>query len=246
MRVLLRLLGVELLARVAARLPGRWSAIGTGALLLVVNLLPVWWAHRGVIGMGDVFLVYWCENVVVWFCSTIRIATAQGAGGAGPGMRLTVNGREVVNPDGRALAGFFALHYGIFTVVHGVFTIVMVVILGLKSGLGTIALLVFLIFVSHTVSLVVYWFGRDERLVVSPGQAMAAPYGRMIALHIAVIGGFGIALSSAGGVAGVNEQTAAVALLCGLKTLIDLGLHVRRHLRLGAKVQAEGLYRQPA
>ena len=60
------MLGIELLARFAARLPGGMARLATAVLLVVVNLLPVWAVVEGRAGMGDVFLVYWFENVVVW------------------------------------------------------------------------------------------------------------------------------------------------------------------------------------
>ena len=46
---------------------------------------------------------------------------------------------------------------------------------------------------SHLFSLGVNWFGRDERKVVEPGQAMFAPYPRMLVMHVGIIIGFGVA-----------------------------------------------------
>jgi hypothetical protein len=142
MNLVLRFLGVELLARAAGRLPAPMARVATAALLVVVNLLPVWAVLDRRAGMGDVFLVYWIENVVVWLCGIVRVATAEGIDTAGG-----------VTDRRTGLAPFFALHYGIFTLVHGVFAIVMAVLVGLVGGLGQVLLLALLIAVSHVVSL---------------------------------------------------------------------------------------------
>ena len=107
MHPLLRILGIELLARAARRLPGRVAPLVTALLLVAVNLLPLWAVLRGSAGMGDVFLIYWFENVVVWALGIVRISTAEGTGG--PEVKTTSNSGPISN------ASFFALHYGIFT-----------------------------------------------------------------------------------------------------------------------------------
>ena len=117
MDVVLRFLGIQLLARAAARLPGGWARLATAVLLVVVNLLPIWAVLQGRAGMGDVFLVYWVENVVVWLCGIVQVATAEGPD--------TVGGDRV--PRAR-LDRFFALHYGAFTLAHGVFAVAMAVL----------------------------------------------------------------------------------------------------------------------
>lgn len=235
MHPLLRILGIELLARAGRRLPGRVAPLFTALLLVAVNLLPLWAVLRGSAGMGDVFLIYWFENVVVWALGIVRIATAAGTGG--PKVRTRSSSGPVSN------AAFFALHYGIFTLVHGIFTVSMVVLVGLVGSLLDVLLLVLAILVSHVVSLGMNWFGRQERMVVSPGRAMMTPYPRMIVLHVAIIGGFifigGPSATDDGG------QFGAVALLCGMKALIDLAFHVHEH-RPRRIEDSDSLYGSPA
>jgi hypothetical protein len=231
MNLVLRVLGVELLARAAARLPGGWARAATAVLLVVVNLLPVWAVLGGRAGMGDVFLVYWLENVVVWACGIVRVATAQGTD--------TMGG---VSGPRTGLTPFFALHYGLFTLVHGFFALIMAVLVGLVGGLGQVLLLSLLIAASHVVSLVVNWFGRGERRVVGAGAAAVAPYPRMLVLHVAIIAGF--ALIGGPSATDHGAQLNAVAVLCGLKTLVDLLFHLRTHRR--RQVRDDRLYGAPA
>jgi hypothetical protein len=240
MNTILRILGIELVARAAARLPGGLARFATAAVLVVVNLLPVWAVMTERVGMGDVFLVYWIENVVVWACGIVRTATA---GGPGRGtVPVTTNGV----PGDMSSAKFFALHYGIFTLVHGVFAIIVAAVVGLTGGIGQVVLLSLAIAASHLFSLGVNWFGRDERKVVSPGQAMFAPYPRMFVLHVGIIIAFGVALDGWEHGENGKDQVTAVAVLCLLKLLVDLGFHLWQHRSRQVVRQGDGLYGAPA
>jgi hypothetical protein len=233
---LFRILGIQAASRLAARLPGPYAIVATGLVLVVSNLLPVLAVVTEQVGMGDVFLVYWFENVVVWACGIVRTATAQGDG------TRTVPGKVNGRPTDLSMAKFFALHYGIFTLVHGIFTVIVVAIVGLEGGVLQVALLALVITASHLFSLGVNWFGRNERAVVSPGRAMVAPYPRMFVLHVGIIIAFGVALDGWENGENVNDQIATVAVLCVMKTVVDLGFHVWQHWRRQAVRQGDGLY----
>jgi hypothetical protein len=96
---------------------------------------------------------------------------------------------------------------------------------GFTGGPRTWLLLMVAILASHLVSLGLNWFGQGERELVSARRAMAVPYPRMVVLHLSVIGGFFLLLGP-----GTNDAVAPVALLCGLKTLVDVFFHVRERL----------------
>jgi hypothetical protein len=231
----LRFLGVMAVSRLAQQLPGGLARLATALLLVLTNLIPVWAVATERIGMGDVFLVYWIENVVVWACGIVRTATARGAG------KRTVAVTNNGVPSDMSSAKFFALHYGIFTLVHGVFTIIIVAILGLDGGVGAALLLSLAITASHLFSLGVNWFGRNELKVVSPGQAMFAPYPRMFVMHVGILIAFGVALDGLEHGENGQDQVYAVAALCVMKLLVDLGFHVWQH-RTRQVVRGRGLY----
>ena len=231
MTALLRILGVEVMAHLGRRLPAPAARLVTALVLVAANLLPVWAVLEGRLGMGDVLLVYWFENVVIWFTTTVRILTATRPGRRPRGPRLggldaRLAERTWVTGD-PALALFFALHFGIFTVVHGVFAGVLAGLSGLHGGLLDWVATMAAILLSHTLSLGLHWFGRAERNVVSPGWAMAAPYPRMVALHLAVILGFFLLGGPDGRTA---DDVGAVVLLMGTKTTLDLLFHLGAHL----------------
>ena len=199
-----------------------WTAL----VLIAMNLLPVVGVLLGDLTLGDVFVVYWLENVVVGLLTVVRILTAGGAGsGAGRGF----------------LAAFFCFHYGLFTLVHGVFTAVLVGFVGGLDDLSAAAVLggVVALTVSHLVSLVWNWFRGGERSRTSPSQAMGAPYPRMVVLHLAVIASFFLMFAVLGsgsgdpleGASGTTGSVGPVVILCGLKTALDAWLHTRQHRR---------------
>lgn len=203
--------------------------------LVVGNLLPLWAVWQGHMSVGDVFVVYWLENVAVWAITIVKVRTARGAGGPGAAT-MTMNGKPVDPSDPGPLAFFFALHYGIFTFVHGVFAFVMAFLAGGELHLGTWLLAGLALVLSHLVSLWINWYDGGERWRVSPGSAMWQPYPRMLVLHVGILVGFGLVMSSVGSADTPSglEQVAPVLILLGLKTVVDLALHLWERSRAGS------------
>jgi hypothetical protein len=224
MNLVLRLLGLNLLAHVGTRLSNPAARTASSLVLIAANLLPLWGVLRGALGLGDVFVLYWLENLVVWFTTTIKILTAKG-----------VTGPEAPGAANAVLAAFFAFHFGLFTLVHGVFSFILAGVSGgFRGEPWEWIVIVGAILASHLFSLGVNWFGRGERDVVNPRRAMFVPYPRMLVLHMAVIGGFFLVVGTDRG----DNSVAAVALLCVLKTVVDLGLHLRE--RFANRLVAQG------
>lgn len=243
MTALLRILGVEVMAELGRRLPGRWARILSALMLVGANLLPIWAVLEGRLGMGDVLLIYWFENLVIWFTTTVRILTttrkrsSEAFGKPLFAAQARLEEKSWVTGDA-SLAFFFALHFGIFTLVHGIFSLVLAGMAGVHgSPLDWIAT-IGAILLSHAFSLGLNWFGRGERSRVSAGWAMAAPYPRMLALHLAVILGFFFL----GGPDGrTSNDLGAVAVLMGAKTILDLLFHLAEHLIIAGRTAPDGL-----
>ena len=199
----------------------------SAAGLVAGNLVPLWAVWQGWMSVGDVFITYWLENVAYWAITIVKVATARGAlGRAGSSLRL--NGRPYDPSRSGSLAFFFALHYGIFTVVHGVFAFVLAFTAGGDLHPASWLLCGLALALSHLASLVVNWFGEGERDRVSAPAAMLIPYPRMLVLHVAILIGFGLVVGTAGvdGVPRGLAQLAPLLLLLGLKTVVDLALHL--------------------
>ena len=75
---------------------------------------------------------------------------------------------------------------------------------------------------SHGVSFFVNFIREEEYLNVSPDEQMFQPYGRVIVLHVTILGG--------GFLAGyLGTPLASLVLLVILKTAIDLRAHLKEH-----------------
>lgn len=193
---------------------------------------------------GNVFLLFWAENVVLGLCTLVKVATSQAVAGE----TLEVNGRKRAGTPAM-FSLFFVLHYGIFCTVHLVFTVIVAVKIGIEPTFLLLGFPLILIVLRYAVETWTTWFGRGQlRQTTSPGVAMMQPYPRIIVLQIAVIAAFSLVLGgpSSDRAESVREllgpvlrllpeawQTngiGAVAVLVLVKTVVDV-LTTRRVLR---------------
>lgn len=199
------------------------------AALVAANLVPL----VGVVALGwgvyDVMLIYWLENGVVGLATLARMATA----GRAPWATV------VMGP-------FFVVHYGLFWLVHGVFVVTLFGPAGTFGGstppaasigpspafalpiVGEVpwaagagwALAGLLL--SHGVSFVQNWLLGGERDGVEPREVMARPYGRVVVLHLTVLGGGFIVMA-------LGAPLLALVLMVALKIGVDAAAHLRSH-----------------
>jgi hypothetical protein len=198
--------------------------------LVAANLVPLALVLADKWSTVDVLLVYWAENLVIGGYSVPRILFA---GQSGWGDRI-------------GGTFFFTLHYGLFCSAHGgilveVFKIAEMpkVSLPLGDELLRIAgalpdglwLAVALLAVSHGVSFVRYYLLGGERAAAKSDHEMFRPYGRIVVMHLAVLGGaFFVQM--------LGAPIGALLLLILLKTAFDLALHLRSHA--GARQRGSG------
>lgn len=200
-----------------------WSRLSVWALVLA-NLVPVY----GVLVLGwDVFplmLLFWLENVVIGLFNVLRLLCARPADGPTWLVKLF-------------MVPFFVVHYGLFTFVHGVF------VLALFSGSGDggtgmpfglirpvadaiatwhLGLPLLVLTASHLYSFVTNYLVGGEYRRTPLLKIMFLPYGRVIALHVAIVLGglFAQVLGS---------PVWALLLLIAVKIGFDLTAHRRVH-----------------
>jgi len=217
----------------------RWLS---AALLVAVNLVPLVGVAFWGWSLMLILVLYWIESGIVGAINVFKIARAQGPSTLGVGgSRMTIRMTGLAAGLARGgIIGFFTFHYGMFWVVHGIFVFLLPVFAGLSSvgpaasGLGPmdfgplpvegVGLSALGLALSHGVSFFVNYLGRGEYLHVSPEQQMMSVYGRVFVLHITVLAGAFL-------VGFFGTPFAALVLLVGLKTLIDLFFHLREHRR---------------
>ena len=206
------------------------SSVGAVVALLVANAIPL----IGVLFLGwnvwTILTIYWLENGVVGVFNVLKMAKAAGPEPTGRAATL-YNGRPVVGGAAAkaSLIPFFVMHYGIFWVVHGIFVLTLPELevfggenAGLRSNPLAVLFVIAGLVISHGVSYRFNYLGRGEYLRTSVSGQMAAPYGRLIVLHLTIIVG-ALAISMTG------APSAAVLILVLLKTGLDLGLHLAEH-----------------
>ena len=191
----------------------RRPVLVSSAALIAANLIPLAGVLAGGWRVFDVLLLFWAENVIIGVFNVLR-------------MLVVAKRRE---PSAVGLAMFFTLHYGIFTIVHGVFVVTLFGAaaespLPAFAGLAApgLALPLAALVASHGVSFLANFVFGGEMDRVSAGALMAAPYGRVVVLHVTIIfGGFAVAASGA--------PVLALALLVALKIVVDLAAHLAEH-----------------
>ena len=192
-------------------------------ILVAANLVPL----LGVLLWDwDVFLLlllFWCENVVIGIFGIAR---------------LIVAGKTESPVEGLVLPVFFLVHYGGFMFGH--FMVLFAIYSGHAEEAGRLVepedyyrviieqlnwVAVLALFISHAWSFVENFMGQQEHERLTPGQAMALPYRRMMITHVALIAG-GFFLVERG------QPLAGLVFLIALKIALDLIFHRREHARL--------------
>jgi hypothetical protein len=218
----------------------RWLS---AVVLVAVNLVPLIGVAFWGWSLMLILVLYWIESGVVGAINVFKIARAQGPSTFGVGgSRISIRMTGMAAGLARGgIIGFFIFHYGMFWVVHGIFVFLLPLFAGLSTSSGSgpgpmdfgplplegVGLSALGLAVSHGVSFFTNYLGRGEYLHVSPEQQMMSVYGRVIVLHITILAGAFV-------VGFFGTPLAALVLLVGLKTLIDLFFHLREHRRAEA------------
>jgi hypothetical protein len=195
--------------------------------LVLANLVPV----VGVLYFGwEVFplmFLFWSENVIVGCFNVLKMLLAAPESPVGWVVKVF-------------MIPFFCVHYGMFTFVHGVF-VVGLFGGGLKHGAGFPNLETFWrvmqenhlgwavlgLAVSRGVSFVTNYLGQGEYRRASLPILMQQPYGRIVVLHLAILGGGFLMLA-------LHSPAVGLLLLVALKTALDLRGHLKERQKFSA------------
>ncbi len=211
-------------------------------VLIAANLIPFF----GVLFAGwssfDVVFLFWLENAIIGLFNICKMVTVGAIGSpkvvdhkrAPPAAEIP---RPVLMGGTLLLSVFFTLHYGFFMFVHGVFVVTLLKQLPtpdprlaggpfdlgmhVKEAISGDLLWPFLaLFVSHGFSFLYNFLGRREYARVNAGALMAAPYGRVVVMHVAIL---------FGGFLSLFLPHFIVGLLVVLKIALDLAFHLKEH-----------------
>lgn len=206
---------------------------GLDTVLAIASAAVIAW---GVLGLAwsvfTVMALFWFENVVIGGFNVLRMLVS--------GARL--GGAGVVGA--LAMAAFFTVHYGLFTAVHGIFVVMLfgmpemgrqVMDGGFYGPLNTMVqalignregwLAIMAIVTVHAVAFA-QWAIATRESPTPLKDLMAAPYGRIVVLHITLIAGGFLVMS-------MHAPELGVLLLVALKLGYDL-MSLRRKPPPGA------------
>lgn len=199
------------IAALAAGLEAELSPLSTAALI-IANLVPL--AGVWLLGwdIGEIMLLYWAESGIIGFYNLLKMAVVGGWATLffGP---------------------FFVGHYGAFMVAHLLF-IYTFFVKGIE-GRGDIAVAevaayfsalwpaLLALAVSHGISFIINFMGRREFAATTIQKQMAAPYSRIMIMHLTILfGGFVVM--------GLGNALPALLLLMAAKIGVDLRAHTRQ------------------
>ncbi len=188
--------------------PSMISLVAANAIPLAGVLLFHW-------DLGQLLLLFWAESAVIGFYNLLKLI--------------------VVAKWGALFIGpFFAGHYGGFMAGHLLFIYVLFikgaeggvsgepVTTTLRSLFAPLWVALLAMFISHGLSFFLNFIGRKEYRTANVGTLMAAPYGRIVMMHVTIIAGGWIIMM-------LGSPLPALALLVVLKTAADFRAHRKEH-----------------
>ncbi len=176
--------------------------------LIIANLVPLFGVFYFGWTVADILILYWLENLVVGALNIPKMWACTG------------------NPIRKLfLSAFFAVHFGMFCWGHGmIITEIFSVHPDWRDGLmmGPFRWAIISLLISHSFSMMVNFFGRQEYAGRDVSTQMFLPYGRIAIMHVVVlIGGFLVDM--------LGSPIYALLLLIALKILIDMAAHRKEH-----------------
>ena len=213
------------------------------AFLVGVNAIPL----IGVLFLGwdlaTIVATYWLENGVIGLFAIGRIATSSGSGVVSSAFALATRS-QVGGLERLFLVPFFCVHYGMFWFVHGVFVWLALPAMFAGFGgwdgfapvgpnVGVVMAMAVPLLLSHGASFVFNWLGGGEYKASTPAAEMAAPYVRVVILHMTIIfGAFAVAF--------LGAPVWAMVVMVALKTGVDLAAHLAERKRAGVRMVFAG------
>ncbi len=213
--------------------------------LIAVNLINIVMAVLFKWSIYDVMIVYWFQSISIGVFTFYKLYTypiEQIEREISEGKTIEANDLAVTKPRlaKTILAGFFAVHYGLFHLVYIIFIVGFAASEGVPLDLagGLIGALLF--FANHLYS---YFFYKDEVNIlteteygntqgssgISIADIFSKPYTRIFPIHLTIMAGAVISHLVSGG----SFQNVFILLIfMSLKTVMDVVAHKNKHKKI--------------
>lgn len=177
--------------------------------LVLANLIPLYGVFVADWNVFTLMLLYWLESAVIGVFTIKKMSRSEGSIGETP----SFGAKGFFIP-------FFMMHYGLFMFVHLVFLLAF--FFSPQASLGSIALGLASLTLSHFISYQTNFIHNLEYKKITAERLFVAPYPRIIVMHLTIIIGGAIALSS-------GQAQWALGLMVALKLTADLASHLWEH-----------------
>lgn len=195
--------------------------------LVLANLVPVFGVLFFHWEVFPLMFLFWSENVIIGVLNVLKMLTAN------PESPLSWAGKFFIIP-------FFCVHYGMFTFIHGIFVIGLFGG-GFKPGAGFpspemfwriahenyLGWAILGLAISRGISFVTNYLISGEYKRASLQQLMQQPYGRIVVLHLAILGGGFLVMA-------LHSPELGLLLLVALKIAFDLRGHFAERKKFAA------------
>jgi hypothetical protein len=213
--------------------------------LIAVNLINILMAVFFRWSVYDVMLVYWFQSVSIGIFTFYKLYSypmEQIKKEMNDEKPLELNDLAVTNPRAAKIiiAGFFAIHFGLFHLVYIIFIVGFASSEGFPLDLagGLIGALLF--FANHFYS---YFYYKDEdknlaasefgdnqsNTALSIADIFSKPYTRIIPIHLTIMAGGVISHLITGG---PFQNIIILLIFMGLKTFMDVIAHKKKHKQI--------------
>jgi len=214
-------------------------------ILIAVNLINILMAVILKWTVYDVMIVYWFQSLsigIFTFYKLISYPMEQIEIEMSSDKPLEVNDLAVTNPRLAKvfIAGFFAMHYGLFHLVYIIFIVGFAYSEGFPLDLigGLVGALLF--FANHLYSYLFYKDEDNNRTETESGITQSStglsiadifskPYTRIFPIHLTIMAGAAISHFITGG---PFQNTFILLIFMGLKTFMDVIAHKKKHMQI--------------
>jgi len=206
------------------------SLLAANLLTIVIAVLEGW-------DLGMTLFIYWVQSLVIGLFAVLRILMYRtDLITDSPSFQKVMKGKEAGNPALAALAikifmaGFFTLHYGFFHFGYYEFLSAFGLLAGVSLTDPYLLLACGAFFAHHAYS---FFYHRKN---TGPAgkylqETFSYPYHRIIPLHATII--FGGFVSMVAMAFSVNLSMIILVFFLGVKTVVDVRMHVRKHREEG-------------
>ena len=202
----------------------------SASALIIANTIPLLGVLFAQWRVFDILAVFWLENVVIGLFNIVKMVCARGDSSSNEIKSVFMVIQKLF------AIPFFAVHYGGFVAIHGVF-----LFKGMREFFGDtsastdplwLTLTLVGLAVSHGISFFVNYIGKGEFRRTTISMLMKRPYGRVVVMHVTIILGGFVVMSS-------GDPVWLLILLIAIKVGVDLRAHLSERKKFAATADAE-------